>query len=195
MKIQSIRPLLSGCLLWLGVSVVADQQTAVAQCTRPDGPTLRQLAEARGFHIGANFPNLFQFWREEGKFGPRRFDPEAAIAKDHFTIMTAGWESFPGHTWKGEGVYDFDGTDRYIAWCKENGILFHAHGLGYVFRAGWPFGAMIYGMAKYCRLPMMPMIPLNRMTGEVMGMATCRTLCHHVAPSRSATSYRCTGTS
>jgi endo-1,4-beta-xylanase len=142
MQIKLIRPALSGCLLWLGVSFVAAQQTVEAQYVRPEGPTLRELAEAREFHIGANFPNLYRYWREAGKFGPRRFDPEAAIAKDHFTIMTAGWESFPGHTWKGEGVYDFDGTDRYIAWCEQNGILFHAHGLGYVFRAGWPFGKL-----------------------------------------------------
>ena len=62
---------------------------AEAQYVRPAGQTLRELAQARGFHIGANFPNLYQSWREDGKSGPRRFDPEAAIAKDHFTIMTA----------------------------------------------------------------------------------------------------------
>lgn len=112
---------------------------ASAQYVRPPGKTLRELAEDRSFHVGANFPNLYEKWREAGKSGCYRFDPEAAIAKDHFTIMTAGWEVYPGHTWKGEGQYDFGGTDKYIAWCQENGIEFHAHGLGYVFRAGWPF--------------------------------------------------------
>lgn len=100
---------ISGWLAWLGAAILT-ARTAPAQPIRPDGPTLRELAEARGFHIGANFPTLYQCWREEGEFGPRRFDPEAAIAKDHFTIVTPGWESFPGHTWKGEGVYDFEGT-------------------------------------------------------------------------------------
>ncbi len=52
--------------------------------------------------------------------------------------MTAGWEVYPGHTWTGEGQYDFAGTDKYIEWCRRRGIGFHAHGLGYVFRAGWP---------------------------------------------------------
>ena len=109
---------------------------------RPEGKTLRELAQARGFHVGGNFPNLYDKWREAGKTGPRFFDPEGAIAKDQFTIMTAGWEVFPGHTWKAEGEYDFAGTDQYIAWCQENGIEFHAHGLGYVFRAGWPFAKL-----------------------------------------------------
>lgn len=115
---------------------------AGAQYARPAGKTLRELAVARNFHIGANFPNLYEKWREEGKRGTHFFDPEAAIAKDHFTIMTAGWENFPGNTWKGEGQYNFEGSDKYIAWCKENGIAFHAHGLGYVHRAGWPFAKM-----------------------------------------------------
>ncbi len=113
MTTQTIGRFISCNLIWLGVLLLSSQGTAVAQYIRPDGPTLRELAEARGFHLGANFPNLYEKWREEGEFGPRRFDPEAEIAKDHFTIMTAGWESFPGHTWKGEGVYDFEGTDRY----------------------------------------------------------------------------------
>jgi len=114
----------------------------VADYVRAPGKTLRELAAARGFHIGANFPNLYEKWREAGRQGPRFFDPEAAIAKDQFTIMTAGWEIFPGHTWKGEGQYDFAGSDEYLAWCHTNGIAFHAHGLGYVFRAGWPFAKL-----------------------------------------------------
>ena len=72
---------------------------AIAQYVRPPGKTLRELAEAHSFHVGANFPNLYEKWREAGKSGFYRFDPEAAIAKDHFTIMTAGWEVYPGHTW------------------------------------------------------------------------------------------------
>ena len=121
------------------LSVLASASLHAADYARPAGKTLRELAQARGFHVGANFPNLYEKWKEPGKFGPYCFDPEAAIAKDQFTIMTAGWEVFPGHTWKGEGQYDFAGTDKYIDWCQENGIEFHAHGLGYVFRAGWPF--------------------------------------------------------
>ncbi len=113
-----------------------------AEYVRPPGETLKGLAAARGFHVGANFPNLYERWREPGKSGPRYFDPEAAIAKDQFTIMTAGWENFPGNTWKGEGTYNFEGSDEYIAWCEANGIAFHAHGLGYVFRAGWPFSRL-----------------------------------------------------
>ena len=123
----------------LFVLCVSLPSTANAQYVCPPGKTLRELAEARGFHIGANFPNLYGYWCEEGKSGSRRFDPEAAIAKDNFTIMNAGWEVFPGHTWEGEGQYDFDGTDHYIKWCEQNGIRFHGHGIGYVFRAGWPF--------------------------------------------------------
>ncbi|MCX5772665.1 MAG: aminotransferase class I/II-fold pyridoxal phosphate-dependent enzyme [Candidatus Hydrogenedentes bacterium] len=80
--------------------------------------------------IIANFPNLYENWKKVGKSGPHCFDPGAAIAKDQFTIMTAGWEVFPGHTWLGEGKYDFAGSDKYIEWCRANGIAFHAHGLG-----------------------------------------------------------------
>ena len=109
---------------------------------RPDGPTLRELAQPLGFHVGANFPNLYAAWVEPGRSGARRFDPEAAIARDQFTIMTAGWEVFPGNTWKGDGRYAFEGTDRYIEWCRTNGLAFHGHGLGYVFRAGWPFAKL-----------------------------------------------------
>ncbi len=124
--------------IWL-IALLFTNALALADYVRPPGKTLRELATARGFHIGANFPNLYENWQEAGKSGPRFFTPEAAIAKDQFTIMTAGWEIFPGHTWKGEGQYDFAGSDKYIEWCRENGIEFHAHGLGYVFRAGWPF--------------------------------------------------------
>lgn len=127
------------CLLLL---LFAVGQAARAEYVRPPGKTLRELAQARGFHVGANFPNLYEKWREEGQSGPHRFDPEAAIAKDQFTTMTAGWEVFPGNTWKGEGQYNFGGTDQYIAWCQENGIAFHGHGIGYVFRAGWPFAKL-----------------------------------------------------
>ena len=126
-------------LLVLSSSVTASSQ---ARYVRPPGTTLRELAQARGFHVGANFPNLHKLWKETGKTGARCFEPEAEIVNDQFTIMTAGWEVFPGHTWKGEGQYDFEGTDQYIAWCEANGIAFHAHGLGYVFRAGWPFAKL-----------------------------------------------------
>lgn len=134
---------LSAALLTL--TLVAHTTGALADYVRPPGKTLRELAQARGFHIGANFPNLYENWHKEGKTGPHCFVPEAAIAKDQFTIMTAGWEMFPGHTWKGEKQYDFTGTDQYIAWCKANGLEFHGHGIGYVFRAGWPFAKLPVG--------------------------------------------------
>jgi endo-1,4-beta-xylanase len=121
------------------LGLFATQLRAQVNYARPPGKTLRELAQAHGFHVGANFPYLYEKWSEKGKSGPGRFNPEAAIAKDQFTIMTAGWEVFPGHTWLGEGKYDFAGSDKYIEWCRANGIEFHAHGLGYVFRAGWPF--------------------------------------------------------
>ncbi|MBM4154599.1 MAG: hypothetical protein FJ221_06170 [Lentisphaerae bacterium] len=129
-------------LTLLTALLLANPSAQAAEYVRPPGKTLRELAHQRGFHVGANFPNLYEKWKEEGRSGPRCFDPEAAIARDQFTIMTAGWEVFPGNTWKGEGHYNFAGTDKYIAWCKENHIEFHGHGIGYVFRAGWPFAKL-----------------------------------------------------
>lgn len=121
------------------VAHAAPAHAAKGGYVRPSGKALRELAQARGFHIGANFPNLYEKWMEPGKFGPRFFNPEAAIAADQFTIMTAGWEVFPGNTWRGDGKYNFAGTDKYIEWCQKHGIAYHAHGLGYVHRSGWPF--------------------------------------------------------
>jgi hypothetical protein len=84
-------------------SIMLATQAAV-DYARPPGMTLCELAQSRRFHIGANFPKLYEKWNETGKFGPRYFNPEAAIAKVQFTIMTAGWEVFPGNTWKREAI-------------------------------------------------------------------------------------------
>lgn len=43
---------------------------AVADYVRAPGKSLRELAQARGFHVGANFPNLYAKWKEGGTSGP-----------------------------------------------------------------------------------------------------------------------------
>jgi GH35 family endo-1,4-beta-xylanase len=113
-------------LLSVGVRFPA----AYAQYQRPDGPTLKELAKRRGVEIGANFPTLVFGKSPNNWEDSPTIQMEQAIASDHFTIMTAGWEMFPGKSWVGPGEYDFEGCDAVVNWCQERGIKLHGHGLG-----------------------------------------------------------------
>lgn len=105
--------------------------------SRPDGPTLKELAKRRGVEIGANFPSLV-YGKSPNNWEESPTVPlEQAIAEDQFTIMTAGWEMFPGKSWTGPGQYDFEGCDTVAQWCQDRGIQLHGHGLGYACRVGW----------------------------------------------------------
>lgn len=99
--------------------------------------SLRELALKRQIDIGANFPLLVDGkppnnWRDSPTI-----QIEKKIAAEHFTIMSAGWQMYPGHTWKGPGEYDFAGSDEFIEWCHQNRIRVHGHGLGYASRVDW----------------------------------------------------------
>lgn len=108
------------------------------QCTAPVfAQSLRELATQRGIDIGANFPSLVDGnspnnWRDSPTI-----KTEMKIAAAHFTIMSAGWQMFPGHSWKGPHEYDFEGADTFVKWCQENNIRVHGHGLGYACRVNW----------------------------------------------------------
>ncbi len=102
-----------------------------------DGPSLRLLAERRGLAIGANLPGLI--------FGkaPNNWEQsptiriEQSIAAEHFSIMTAGWEMYPGQSWLAPGRYEFRGSDVFIRWCQDHNLSVHGHGLGYGCRVDW----------------------------------------------------------
>jgi endo-1,4-beta-xylanase len=124
-------------LVLFGLVMVCCAMAIADGYERPEGPTLKQLAEERGIEIGANFPSLVfgkspNNWKESPTI-----QIEKAIAEDQFTIMTAGWEMYPGKSWIGPGEYDFEGCDAVIQWCRDRGIKLHGHGLGYACRVGW----------------------------------------------------------
>lgn len=100
--------------------------------TRPAGPTLRELAIARGLDFGGNFPTLVNGTGSNNWASNKLVDEEKAIARDHFTIASAGWEMFPGNTWTGPETCNFTGTLTFLDWCDQQNIKVHGHGLGYV---------------------------------------------------------------
>ncbi len=99
--------------------------------------SLRDLASRRQIEIGANFP-----WLVDGK-SPNNWrdsptiEVEKKIAAEHYSIMSAGWQMYPGHTWMGPDEYNFSGSDEFVEWCHQNNILVHGHGLGYASRVDW----------------------------------------------------------
>ena len=108
-----------------------------AEYERPDGPTLKELAKRHGIEIGANFPSLV-FGKSPNNWGESpTIGIEKAIVEDQFTVMTAGWEMYPGKSWTVPGKYDFDGCDVVVKWCQDRDIKLHGHGLGYACRVGW----------------------------------------------------------
>ncbi len=120
-------------LLFLLTGVLA----CSAEYMRPEGRTLRELLVLRRKHFGGNFGGLVlgddpMNWKSSSTIAD-----EQAIARDHFTILSAGWEMFPGHSWLGDGRYDYAGSDAFIEWCEETAIAVHGHGLGYNHRVGW----------------------------------------------------------
>ncbi len=124
-------------LLLIAVAVLAGAPVSGADYVRPRGPSLRELALERGLHIGANFGHLV-FGRSPNNWQDNPYLPtEKAIARDHFTIMTAGWENFPGHSWGGPGEYELSGTEHTVEWCLQHDVAYHFHGLGYVQRTPW----------------------------------------------------------
>jgi endo-1,4-beta-xylanase len=100
-------------------------------------PTLKEAANRLGIEIGINFPGLV-----DGK-SPNNWESsptialEKRIAREHFTIASAGWQMYPGRSWPGPRRYDFEGADRFVAWCREVGLKVHGHGLGYAVRVDW----------------------------------------------------------
>ena len=103
-----------------------------------DAPSsLRELAKQLCIEIGVNFPAL-----TDGK-SPNNWESsptialEKQIAREHFTIASAGWQMYPGHSWKGPMKYEFAGADKFVSWCKQAGLKVHGHGLGYASRVDW----------------------------------------------------------
>ncbi len=95
------------------------------------------MAQRLGIEIGVNFPGLVAGKSPNNWDSSPTIEMEKKIAREHFTIVSAGWEMYPGHSWKGPRSYDFDGTRKFIAWCQEAGLKVHGHGLGYACRVDW----------------------------------------------------------
>jgi endo-1,4-beta-xylanase len=106
------------------------------KAAEPDA-SLRFLAEKGGIEIGVNFPGLVGGKTPNNWEASPTIAQEKAIAAKHFSIASAGWEMYPGQSWKGPGSYDFAGSDRFVAWCREAGLKVHGHGLGYASRVDW----------------------------------------------------------
>ena len=141
---------LTGSVLLGAMLPLCAQQNAAPQApqyVKPNGKTLRELAQARGKEFGTNMTLLVCGGHGKNKGGawtlPQRWETDAqtklwkAITRDHFTMLSAGWQMFPGHSWVGEREYCLEGADLIINWARDNGIKFHGHGIGYIQR-GWP---------------------------------------------------------
>jgi endo-1,4-beta-xylanase len=98
---------------------------------------LRASAERLGIDIGVNFPGLMAGKSPNNWDSSPTIEMEKRIAREHFTIASAGWEMYPGHSWTGPQSYDFNGTQKFVAWCRESGLKVHGHGLGYACRVAW----------------------------------------------------------
>jgi hypothetical protein len=116
-----------------------------AQYVRPEGKPLADLARARGKHFGANFSMPYWGWgwdkkpAEERKsiyaLGGQRAGYEQ-LARDHFTILVGGCDTFFLQSAAANGVYDFGSANALVGWLEKNNIAFHYHGLGYMQRNG-----------------------------------------------------------
>lgn len=103
-------------------------------------PSMAELARARDAHIGGNFSMLMyndanpseRAWSEDPAT-----EIDRQLAKRHFTIMSAGWQMYPGFSWRGDGQFEWRGADVFVDWCHRNGIAVHGHGLAYVRRNKW----------------------------------------------------------
>jgi endo-1,4-beta-xylanase len=116
-----------------------------AEYVRPEGETLGKLARMRGKHFGANFSIPFWGWGWQGKLEQGRTsiyarDAEGdragyeALAKDHFTILVGGCDTFFIQNSAASGVYEFESANALVQWLQHNNIAFHYHGLGYMQR-------------------------------------------------------------
>lgn len=99
--------------------------------------SLRELAIKRDVEIGANFSLLVDGKSPNNWQDSPTIQTEMKLAVEHFTVMSAGWQMYPGHSWLGPKRYNYEGADRFILWCEQNGIRVHGHGLGYGSRVGW----------------------------------------------------------
>lgn len=99
--------------------------------------SLRELAIKRGVEIGANFSLLVDGKSPNNWQDSPTIQTEMKLAVEHFTVMSAGWQMYPGHSWLGPKQYKYEGADRFIQWCEQNEIRVHGHGLGYGSRVGW----------------------------------------------------------
>lgn len=128
-------------------AAVLVSSAAFGEYTRPDGPTLRELAAARGKRLGTNFSFLVCDPPKTHKPGDnphgaaadwqtKRAD-ELNLIRDQFDLASAGWQMFPGHSWIAPREYCLDGAKAFIEWGKANKVDVMFHGLGYIQR-GFP---------------------------------------------------------
>lgn len=127
---------------WNGMGVlVAFATISWAPASQPPIPPettrLADLAMARGIELGANLSGLVDGpspnnWSSGGVSIQAR-----DLAARHFGILSAGWQTYPGHSWIGPGQYRWSGIETFIAWCESQRIRVHGHGLGYGIRTPW----------------------------------------------------------
>ncbi len=102
-----------------------------------DAPSLKDLAEVHKIEIGANFPGLVDGKAPNNWSASSIIEIEKSLAKKHFTMMSGGWESYPGSVWPAPNTVSLQGNKKLFQWMEEQSMRTHYHGLGYGVRTPW----------------------------------------------------------
>lgn len=112
----------------LGISFTA-AAPAAAENETDTGPTLRELAEEAGILIGSGSIKAAE-WTTDGRPSNYLAEPKfAEVLSEQFNSLSPENELKWVFTQPEEGVFDFDGLDRLVAFAEEHGMAVKGHGL------------------------------------------------------------------
>ncbi|CAN00109.1 endo-1,4-beta-xylanase [Clavibacter michiganensis] len=110
----------------LGLTLIA---AVPARASTGDGPTLRELAEPAGLTIGSGSIKAAE-WTKDDRPSNYLTDPRFAdTLAEQFNGLSPENEMKWAFTQPEEGVYDFAGLDRLVAFAEEHDMAVKGHGL------------------------------------------------------------------
>lgn len=110
----------------LGATLAAASPASAEEYT---GPTLRDLAEQAGIVIGSGSIKAAE-WTTDGRPSNYLADPQfAEVLSQQFNSLSPENELKWVFTQPEEGVFDFDGLDRLVAFAEEHDMQVKGHGL------------------------------------------------------------------
>ena len=124
MKTKRIPALLA--VVALGATFFA---ASPAAANTDSGPTLRELAEQAGIVIGSGSIKAAE-WTTDGRPSNYLADPQfAEVLSEQFNSLSPENELKWVFTQPEEGVFDFEGLDRLVAFADEHDMAVKGHGL------------------------------------------------------------------